>query len=58
MRMDRAVFLSLSLLLLAGGISAQRGGSVPGWISDDLPGAIRSAKSSGKPLMIVFRCPP
>jgi hypothetical protein len=46
---------------LASGLAAQRGergDGLPGYISEDLPRAIETARRTGKPLMIVFRCPP
>lgn len=29
-----------------------------GWIYDDFDGAVKLAKNSGKPVMVVIRCPP
>jgi len=29
-----------------------------GWIYDDLPAGLAKAKETGKPLMVVLRCPP
>jgi hypothetical protein len=54
------VALALATFLVSG-LAAQsggRGGGLPGYISEDLPRAIETARRTGKPLMIVFRCPP
>ena len=54
------VVLALATFL-ASGLAAQRGergDGLPGYICEDLPRAIETARRTGKPLMIVFRCPP
>ena len=50
-----------TLSLLTPALDAQRGGRnglAGDWINESLPQGVATAKRTGKPLMLVFRCPP
>ncbi|MCA8956162.1 MAG: hypothetical protein KDC87_08810 [Planctomycetes bacterium] len=47
--------IALALHAPAAGQRPTRGG---GWIEEDLARGVQVAKDTGKPLLVVFRCPP
>ena len=61
-------YLALALLVaVIAAVAARADGPPPwdraqalenGWIYDDFAGGLKQAKETGKPLMIVLRCPP
>lgn len=62
--MVKRVLMSTALICLVGTVEARAQGgdgqiaAAHDWIYNDLPIGIAHARKTGKPLMVVIRCPP